>query len=492
MLGQPDAMDVYDSFFRGSDRHKSRTASRLIMTPRNPPTGYTVWVGEKSREDEAYWQSTDTLEMESITYSDRGWDKPNICHHSFSRSAGSSVGDLPSFTVRFLAGIPVADVVPEVTSTYACGAFRPRYTREIGWDPSARDKALGDAIASVASQGYRAMMNLPQAIIELKDVPRSISQLGQLMSWCRGVARSRNSARALKRLVRYGSLQQVARTYLNAVFGIMPTASDVSNFLKQIPKRLELSGRVVDYKKGQRIRAAFRLGGGGEIPIYAPTSVNGTYTKVGSRYRRWSYSLGLESLGASSSSVAAEGTTNTGDWPYGSHLAFRVSSLQGVAFGRVAETVDWNDAVNALDDILAQAPPALVLWELTPFSFVVDWFADVSGWMRRANRMRWASARGLRLEDGVWLGERSTSSTYYPKVTQSLTESYRRLWAAGEQIAYSCSGISVKTVSHSLVGQEGTYDRRGLGDLRIPTLDLRGVQAQGMFQAGTGLALCLG
>lgn len=481
-----DAYDIYRSFFRPSERTKVRDAARLIPWPATRGSSDPVF-NRAADQEVHYWTSLPVGDHEEITYTRNGASEPNWCHHTFFRH-GLPIQTLPTYSVERWTGpatIGGGEVVPR-TETRVYGAWAPTTIRSLSYDHSEYNSAFANALSRVASEGFSSMMNVPQAIIELKDVPGTARDLSNLVRYGRGLLRSRGP-----RVLSRSTLRSVAKGYLADVFGIQPTAGDVSRFLEQVPKRLQLSGRVVDYYRGQKVRAHFRLGGKGLIPQYPSTSKIESalfFADIGSSVNM----CPADWLGsANASTIANEGVTRSGLWPYGSQIGYRVEVLDCTCFGEVANTVTWNDAMSALDDVLANSPLPLTMWELLPFSFVVDWFADVSQWMKNANRIRWAHSMGLRLKDGVWKSERSCYETYYPFLNHSAQGTLVYSHQAGNRVYWNAFGSSTKKVTHQLVLTEGNFYRERYGELRLPPLSTKGVLDQGIFQAATSLALCL-
>lgn len=144
--------------------------------------------------------------------------------------------------------------------------------------------------------------------------------------------------------------------------------------------------------------------------------------------------------GAASSSSSSSVTINNGD-------IYQQNVLYEHQFGvycRYDYTVD-NEAVANYARDLGLTNPALVIWELVPFSFVVDWFASIGDWLSAMDadfgltfRAGSITSRYVRSSNGA-LGFRSKQ-----KSTPSSTFEYIEAGSAAN---------AVKTVTRLVVTQ---------------------------------------
>lgn len=144
--------------------------------------------------------------------------------------------------------------------------------------------------------------------------------------------------------------------------------------------------------------------------------------------------------GAASSSSRSSVTSNNGD-------IYKQSVLYEHQFGvycRYDYTVD-NEAVANYARDLGVTNPALVVWELVPFSFVVDWFASIGDWLSAMD-----ADFGLAFRAG------SVTSRYVRSTVGALGFRSRQTNTSTSTFQYTeaCSAVnSVKTVTRTVITQ---------------------------------------
>jgi hypothetical protein len=359
-------------------------------------------------------------------------------------------------------------------------ASRPSLTKEVGFSEEDSNRAIEDAMIRLQSLPIRSMMNLPQAIIELKDIPRTVKAVPKLARFLRGGVKHGLTAA--------NTVKEIASAYLAYTFGVRPTVNDVNNFVGQIPSRIGLGVRQVRYKKGQPVRTAVTLRSD-ELSEWmtARTSHSGWYAyAVSSGTWLRDRTPGLD-WSALSSAVAPKGTTDSRDWPWLARYKVVSREARGIVFGRVA--ADFSHDFSWLEDISLNADPISTGWELVPFSFVVDWFVDVGRWLQQANRLSNARNLGFRLEDGIWISLRNELVTYWPCLTQFYTEQTQD---QGGAYPARYNLYTEKRVDMHPSSREVSYERHFLTDrVLFPKLNLKGISQQGAFQWASGTALAI-
>jgi hypothetical protein len=322
------------------------------------------------------------------------------------------------------------------------------------------------------------MMNLPQAIIELKDIPRTVSAARKLGRFAKKFVPGWRS-RGL-------TVGDIASLYLAKVFGIDPLRKDINDFLGQVPEAVRLKVRQVRYTKGQPVRAGF---------IVEPAVVESKLQPVSTQYAKLTYSgrgKGVDfALAANynSTAIAAQGTTETPSWPYGTGEWLQYSGHEGVMFGRVA--ADFSHDYSYVEDLSINASPLSTAWELIPFSFLADWFVDLGTWLKRQNAIASARKLGFFLEDGVWISHRSVTKGYLPRLTSTVTVMPDGGYAPISP-QYSRAFVAMsKRREYALFYERFSYERKRYARMFFPGVVYKSLSDQRPFQWSAGTALAI-
>lgn len=232
---------------------------------------------------------------------------------------------------------------------------------------------------------------------------------------------------ALNALRKY-SLREVKRMFrtsagihLLASFGIQPTLRDIEQTWRPLVKELRSGVKeppirsVLKIMKGTRLRAPYRLEQADELPspwtyptllpdeIHAQGLWNGTVwgsfanAPIGAVTDWWSYDW-LNSASARSS--------------WSSSAKYRNSCvLHGVAYGSLSE--DWAITKAEYDHIASLwggGTFAVSAWEMTRFSFMVDWFFDIGSRIKGLTRAlaSMGAYHTMKMNEGVWRSTRQT------------------------------------------------------------------------------------
>lgn len=392
---------------------------------------------------------------------------------------------------RFYAALrkPSYEASWELTDTFTSPVFHtcsPTKTERLEpyRDPS---QACSDAVVALRTRELPNLMNLPQAIIELKDVPKTLKGIRDIGQWLKTVPQEYRKGWFSR------TTREVANGYLNAAFGVAPTMHDAADFLGDYPDLFDAEVKtMLNSVPGEPVRAFFRVTAGG-VEEALRRRVTSRVIEMTARTseptdRRIVDAFAVGGYGSNGVIADSEKDVNTAYWPFASATAYEVPEVVGVVFGRVLRTGAAPYSVG--DRIRVNSGLSLTAWELTPFSFVVDWFANLGKWLRQANRQVDAIERGYRLES-VWLSRRQDLVTYWPRPWHATTCYVHGLSATG--FNYRISTEKSVTWYKKRTLREYT---RGCWDanpntLSLPHLDVRGVQDQGFFQWGTGTALAI-
>lgn len=380
--------------------------------------------------------------------------------------------------------------------------------------PSSDDisDAISDTQVGLASSPVRIGMNIPQAIIELKDVRRTVKTVANVAGFLMNGARGALSAKRLGNLGREARkianrslnrwqrlpLRQVVDGYLSYVFGVVPTYRDFSQFIDE----------VVIGKAGPSIRKQDSFSAGDVVrctrTLRSPIPSRGLTTTYSGSFRfNWEFPWLPEgesrTLYRTFTDLCGLNIQSTSDlevanaWPSmaDTHLVQDVHRI--TSFGRVWKDVEFKQR----PPLIQGADLTSTAWELIPFSFVVDWFANLGKWLRQENRLAIARQGGFYLDPGtgIWLGHRVERCTWVPQLEAAFSVNVTAGTPVDGGRRYVPCDVSFVTHRHvEYVKQtvERSYTRTRVSDsVRCARLNTRGFTDQGPFQWVTGVALAI-
>lgn len=418
-----------------------------------------------------------------IDYENSGGTTPNRCFASSSEYFGSvPSGRIGYKEYRFTRHrTPTGfEWDPMTTRSFTSGYKWPGGSTLNTGSVKELDTRIGDACVALASHCITPFMDIPTAIVELKDIPATLKAVPKLVRFARRFPKvARPTVRTIK---------EVASSYLAYTFGVKPTVSDVTSFIGQVPERVKLGIKQVKYAKGQPVRAGFFVKSPSLEAYTKPntTSFSRAYT-LGMGQKLSEVDIPYITSGANSTTLARSGVVSTPDWPY--YLNWRVvgEEVHGCVFGRVA--ADMAMDISAIGDFRLSSDPLLTAWELLPFSFVVDWFANVGKWLKQANRLSSARKMGFYLQDGIWLSKRTDSVTYTAACSETFSEAVVPSYDA-TSVSVMCSGS--KSIQFHVTARNRAYERvKYRESIRLPSLNIRGIRNLSAFQWTTGSALAI-
>lgn len=253
-------------------------------------------------------------------------------------------------------------------------------------------------------------MNVALAVCELKDMPHTIRQLASFSKWCWRACKGQVVGKGSNRLIRLldnirktglkTNLRTLAQAYLWESFGVEPTVTDVKHFMRDVGnERLHVKGakprdRLVT---GLTYKAYFNArdyeldthGRPTGWPELNKTSVT-EYTEF--KYRE------INTAGNCQYNWKVVTEEYRG-------CVFAKLIPEGAQFQRYFPTdFNWGN------------PIFRTAWELIPFSFVVDWFADVGKAVQRLDDLTWVSWARLAWGE-PWISYTKTRKEWYPEIT---------------------------------------------------------------------------
>jgi hypothetical protein len=332
--------------------------------------------------------------------------------------------------------------------------------------------------------------NVLRAIFELKDSKKTINGLVHFYKWARQMAHGahfwRRANGAWRRLrsaeVARLSTQEMASAYLNGVFGIAPTLDDAKTFLGRIMSGLDvftipqgrpaIPGSVITsrYHVRKRVEPRSSL-----IEVAQRVRLN---TRVVQGKMTCTADIGPRPLGTTLRAEAPDILLEEVHGCVFARLKTDLSQYFLENFGHVGYT--WS------------FPPILTAWELTPWTWMIDWFARTRQSIRLAER----AARTFWMRVGFhepWLAERRILRRYCHRLLEHRTilSDNRVFWPSYNQRVLDCTVTSRYAILPSGNYVVSGSFWRGLyaGAPRVGS-EATGITVK-LFQISVGMALAL-
>jgi hypothetical protein len=215
---------------------------------------------------------------------------------------------------------------------------------------------IADAQYKVLSAARDMRVNLPVLFGEQRQTVKMIGDVANKLGRAYGAFRKGNFKRAAKHLGIDKPLDSLANNWLAYKYGWKPLLSDAVGAATTLYDYFEGNGK---WSGRQRI----------EREVKGPSGKQGSY--VASNYH-------------------VQGWNDVSQW---------VRDPVVARAGLLLE-IEYTSAALASQLGVGLTDPLLTAWELTPFSFVFDWFVDVGGWLEARS-----SLQGFKVLDGYmsWL-----------------------------------------------------------------------------------------
>jgi hypothetical protein len=312
--------------------------------------------------------------------------------------------------------------------------------RELSYDESELLERQHDAYTRLCALRPPVHMNVVQAACELKDTKQTMRQFLSFMEWARrSLGRVLKRGPIARRVSLLSSCASVASAYLWYQFGVEPTVQDVSRFIKEMSKgKLAVKGhpttkRVVHHK-GQVLKVFYSV---------KPRISDVSAAMFGnSSSSKCTTDQGVATWEGHDHIVLPNGTTWVtaphGEQPQTLYRGRTVITRErkGCYFAQVLQDVEMTGLEELQRHLSWNCPLAATMWELTPFSFLVDWVVDVGAAIRRFERGTCA-ATGRPSLGPIWGWEKEITRRYQPALVRF--DAYTSGLEAPESLGYGGS-----------------------------------------------------
>lgn len=321
---------------------------------------------------------------------------------------------------RYYEGLPP----PRIFATQKDRVYLDRPSSEEQMTPSTTDITLArlDAEASMYAGTPKVRPNFLRALLELKDVDATARGLSDFFKWGRTFLRRMTRRQVWQRLgsgwrpyVITGreTIATAGSAYLCAQFGILPTANDVKTFLDCLRSGLKLEAE----DQGRALQDE-----GAVITSHYVVKPRDLRSRLGKTYRmnEWVSSPKVSWYNANSAKVSQ--TTNVPIEASNLSKAARnvrviaATEIRGTVFARMKPTDELSEYMKANFGKVGYTwsyPGITTAWELLPWSWLVDWFADVRRKVRVAERLARSYWMRVAFQE-PWYFEKSEIHRFYP------------------------------------------------------------------------------
>jgi hypothetical protein len=349
-------------------------------------------------------------------------------------------------------------------------------------DTTRLENAKLDAYNKLIHLNPERHMNVDQAVMELKDTKQTLNGVVDFLQWAKArMGKKTMLGRKAQRVLSLASrVSDVASAYLWYQFGVEPTVQDVRKFLDELSSgklRVRTTGhKPRRYEKGTVVtqRYVVKPPEAEILDLMFP----GLNTSASREYdvSRQTY-IGLAGALAEAN-LPQVGRVVPVEQYYGCYFAEISSSFEISEAEDLKRRWEWN------------CPSFRTMWELTPFSFLVDWFVDVGRVIERLEK-RYVSPNYSSHFGTVWAAERRIVREYIPGLA-SLTGTCDPVAPAAPPYYGGRVSVRANWKPRVVTGltQSVTFHRGPTSEpaVAIPEIKLGGIKA---YQITSGMALIL-
>lgn len=324
-------------------------------------------------------------------------------------------------------------------------------------------------------------MNALQAAMELKDTKQTLGGLLDFIKWGHEhLGRKVKIGKGLLRpLTAASKLGDVASAYLWYKFGVEPTYQDIEHLRDDLSKgKLRVKGtKPKTYAKGTVVKAFYAAHPQSPDILSAmyPNATHGSVSISQDMVHTWS------GYNTWTGDILPNGVTD----PFACRKVTVVGAVRGCFFAQVKNDFEIAGIDQLKDRWAWNCPSFRTLWELLPFSFLVDWVVDVGRYIERLEK-RYLSVSYESHLGSIWGWEKTSTITYGPKINSLAMHWGNPVTLSRTKWAYN----------HNVTGSLGYYRcahsthftrsvRAGLTGVNIPAIS-RSIKA---YQITTGMAL---
>lgn len=270
------------------------------------------------------------------------------------------------------------------------------------------DEAAHDCYLSLMAATPDRFMNAGRSLCELKDTRQTLRGLRDFLKWAVSAGRGRIKATT--------TIFEAARMYLTVRFGIEPTVSDVKKFLKQLGSdKLKILQVPRKLEKGTVLRAAYKIGASqAMLNQLCGVPPNGNAVEVRSTW-----------IGTNGVFLVPNTSGSSRPWLPGTWALRRVRcrEYRGVLFGRLKAPIEMSSSMRKMRAFEWSCPLGKTFWDLTPFTFLIDWFCDIGSVIERLDKICIGTEIRPQFESGIWHSAMMADTVYQPVISCASTVS---------------------------------------------------------------------
>lgn len=412
----------------------------------------------------------------------------NRCRHTREWSYVGLPATLASFTSRALeyrGGSYYTHSEPE----FRILDSRLEYQRPIGttsivvpWDEV--ERARTDAYTRLQHLAPPPHMNVLRSAMELKDTKETVDSLISFTRWCKNLCNAGSIVlNGKRRLVTLATnVATFARYYLTYKFGIEPTVADTKQFLRELSEgKLSVKGSqaVAGYRKGQTVVVRYVTGPSASDLAAAmfPTTGGGSGEVRPEPIRLMAGSSALTVPFGNHPSGFSQGREVTVRREVGCYFAQLNRDLEFRGLDELKRRWTWN------------CPSFRTLWDVCPFSFLIDWFVDVGASIERIEK-RYLMQNYAQYLGPIWWAQKVQTKVYHPALRRFDVSASKPQPPSDPSYGGTLNvGWTWEAAPH-LVSQSEVFERRPVTVVPTALWPALG-QRISAYQISTGMAMIL-